>query len=212
MFAISSATILVLAPHTDDGELGAGASIAKWADQGNDVHYAAFSACESIAAPDDRTNSLRSECAAATSLLGIPSTNLEIFSFEVRRFTRERQEILDVMVELNKAVRPDLVLMPSTDDTHQDHETVAREARRAFKRTRMLGYEVPWNQFRFDSSAFSTIEEDHLATKCDALARFTSQAGRPYMNSDYIRSQALTRGVQSGVPLAEAFQVLRWYL
>ena len=39
-------TILVLAPHTDDGELGAGGSIARWADEGHDIHYVAFSACQ----------------------------------------------------------------------------------------------------------------------------------------------------------------------
>lgn len=35
--------ILVLAPHTDDGELGAGGTISKLLQQGNEVYYAAFS-------------------------------------------------------------------------------------------------------------------------------------------------------------------------
>ena len=36
--------VLVLAPHTDDGELGAGATIAKLIEHGADVRYVAFSA------------------------------------------------------------------------------------------------------------------------------------------------------------------------
>ena len=35
--------ILVLAPHTDDGELGCGAAIARFVEQGAEVHYVAFS-------------------------------------------------------------------------------------------------------------------------------------------------------------------------
>ena len=35
--------ILVLAPHTDDGEFGCGGTIAKLIDQGKNVFYAAFS-------------------------------------------------------------------------------------------------------------------------------------------------------------------------
>ena len=38
--------ILVLAPHTDDGELGAGGTIAKFIESGSEVYYAAFSTAE----------------------------------------------------------------------------------------------------------------------------------------------------------------------
>ncbi|MFN8317589.1 MAG: hypothetical protein U0T32_14165, partial [Chitinophagales bacterium] len=37
--------VLVLAPHTDDGELGCGASIHKFSSEGADVFYVAFSIC-----------------------------------------------------------------------------------------------------------------------------------------------------------------------
>jgi len=38
--------ILVLAPHTDDGEFGCGGSIAKFTMDGKNVFYAAFSTAE----------------------------------------------------------------------------------------------------------------------------------------------------------------------
>ena len=38
--------ILVISPHTDDGELGCGGSIAKFVDEGKEVFYAALSTCE----------------------------------------------------------------------------------------------------------------------------------------------------------------------
>lgn len=210
--ALQNATILVLAPHTDDGELGAGASLLRWGQEGNSVHYVAFSACETIQPPDRDPAILRHECAAATKALGIPAENLTILDFEVRHFARDRQLLLDEMVRLNATLQPDLVLVPSTDDTHQDHATVTAEARRAFKRTRMLGYEVPWNNFRFDVTGFVALDAAACEAKCQALQHFASQSDRPYMRRQYVEAQLRFRGVQAGVEFAEAFQILRWYL
>ena len=38
-------TVLVLAPHTDDGELGCGGTIARFLEEGKEVYYVAFSTC-----------------------------------------------------------------------------------------------------------------------------------------------------------------------
>ena len=38
--------ILVLAPHTDDGELGLGGTISKYIEEGKNVYYAAFSTAD----------------------------------------------------------------------------------------------------------------------------------------------------------------------
>ncbi len=209
--SLRDARILVLAPHTDDGELGAGASISKWVRAGNDVHYVGFSACETIQTAEPK-DLLRGECTAATKHLGIDNGNLRILDFEVRHFNRDRQRLLDTMVALSKDLKPDLVLVPSSDDTHQDHSVIFDESRRAFKQTRMLGYEVPWNNFRFETTAFVPVEEQDMAAKIDALAEFRSQGDRGYMERSYQEAQLRFRGVQAGVELAEAFQVLRWYL
>lgn len=210
--SLTGATILVLAPHTDDGELGAGGSISRWVREGNDVFYVAFSACETIQPPDREPTILRTECMAATASLGVPRSNVHILDFEVRNFARDRQRVLDEMVQLNADLKPDLVLVPSLDDTHQDHWVVADEARRAFKRTRMLGYEAPWNNFRFDVTAFVRLSEADCTTKWSALQNFSSQSERSYMSWDYVIAQMRFRGVQAGTEFAEAFQILRWYL
>jgi hypothetical protein len=36
-----------------------------------------------------------------------------------------------------------------------------------------------------------------------------TQKGKNYMNQDFIRSLAVVRGTQIGVPFAEAFEVIR---
>src|SRR5690606_1276429 len=94
-------TILVLAPHTDDGELGAGGSIARWAAEGRDIHYVAFSACQSAVPDGWPEDVLRREVAAATQVLGIEPDRLRVLDFDVRLFARDRQEILQAMVDLN---------------------------------------------------------------------------------------------------------------
>ncbi len=203
------ATLLVLAPHTDDGEFGCGGTIAKMADRGTRVVYAAFSAAEKSVSPEFPRDVLRHEVRAATKILGVKDEDCLVYHFEVRRFPEQRQEILDTMIKLNSTYKPDIVLLPSPNDTHQDHHTVAHEGFRAFKRTTMLGYEVPWNNLDFRTSCFVKLSEANLQRKLDALAEYKSQAGRTYSNDEYIRALAITRGMQIQTPLAETFEVLR---
>jgi N-acetylglucosamine malate deacetylase 1 len=202
--------ILILAPHTDDGEFGCGASIARFLAEGHEVHYVAFSAAEKSVPGGLPTDTLRKEVVCATGTLGIPPQNLRVLKFEVRTFPAFRQDILEVMVKLNAELNPTMVFLPSTNDTHQDHYTISTEGFRAFKRTSIFGYELPWNNLTFTSSAFIVIEEGHLARKVEALACYRSQAGRAYSNDEFVRSLARIRGTQIGVPYAEAFEAIRW--
>ena len=205
-------TILVLAPHTDDGEFGCGATIAKYADQGDRVIYVAFSAAEQSVLPHLPKDILRKEVVLATSSLGIREGDCLVFDFEVRKFSESRQEILDKMIQLNKDFAPDIVFLPSMNDTHQDHNVIATEGFRAFKRTSMLGYEVPWNNLNFMTSCFVGISEEDLKRKIKALSFYESQKHRPYATAKFIESLAITRGVQIGTPYAEAFEVVRWLI
>ena len=119
--------------------------------------------------------------------------------FEVRDFPRDRQRLLDAMIKIRDEVKPDLVLLPSSHDTHQDHRTVHDEGIRAFKFVSMLGYEVPWNNLSFDTTSFVFLEEEDVAKKVEALRCYRSQSKRPYANEEFIRSLARTRGTQIGV-------------
>ena len=49
--------------------------------------------------------------------------------------------------------------MPALVDLHQDHKTVAEEGLRAFKRTTVLAYEIPWNNLNFSHQAYMRLEE-----------------------------------------------------
>jgi LmbE family N-acetylglucosaminyl deacetylase len=205
-------TILILAPHTDDGEFGCGGTIAKYVAEGVRVVYVAFSAAEQSVLPHLSRDILRTEVRKATAALGIADEDCLVFDFEVRRFPELRQQILDKMIELSKRYQPDMVFLPSANDTHQDHYVIAQEGFRAFKRTTMLGYEVPWNNLDFRTSCFVDLSEVNLEAKIRAVSTYESQKHRDYASSEFIRSLALTRGVQIGKRYAESFEVVRWVI
>ncbi len=193
--------ILVLAPHTDDAEFGCGGTIAKLVEQRKRVTILAFSTCANPA--------LEQECRAASKLLG---AQVEVLNFPFRNFNEARQQILDTMIRFGRKVEPDTVFLPNTDDVHQDHQVVKEEALRAYKRCTLLGYELPWNSYRFESTAYSVLEEQHVTAKIDAMMLYRSQVDRPYANGNYIRSLATVRGVAIGKAYAECFQSIRHIL
>lgn len=202
--------ILVLAPHTDDGEFGCGASIAKFVLQGKEVYYAAFSLAEESVPPPFPKNILETEVKAATKILGINEKNLLLYRYKVRNFAHHRQEILEDLVKLNKDINPDLVFMPSISDLHQDHTTIAHEGLRAFKRRSILCYELPWNNLNFSTNCFIIFGEKELNLKFKALDCYNSQKGRNYATDEFVKSLAITRGTQIGTKYAEVFEVVRW--
>lgn len=205
-------TVLVLAPHTDDGEFGCGGTISKLIEQGSRVIYVAFSAAEQSVRDDLPRDILRKEVKLATKELGIKDKDCIVLDFEVRKFPDLRQEILQKMIDLNNEFEPDLVFLPSQNDTHQDHNVISNEGFRAFKRITMLGYEVPWNNLEFRTSCFFELSKENLEKKCLALEKYLSQNQRIYANSKFVKSLAFTRGTQIGKEYAECFEVIRLVL
>jgi LmbE family N-acetylglucosaminyl deacetylase len=116
------------------------------------------------------------------------------------------------MIEIRKEINPDIVFTPSTYDTHQDHKTITEEALRAFKTCTILGFEQPWNNITFNTSAFIPLEEKHIEKKMAALNCYDTQKNRAYLSEEFIRGLAITRGVQIDEKYAEAFEVLRWVM
>lgn len=204
--------ILVLGPHTDDGEFGCGGTIARFIEEGKELYYATFSCAEESVPEGLPKDILLKEVKKASAVLGIKKDNLLIYRYPVRKFAHYRQEILEDLVQLNKDIQPDLVIMPSKHDLHQDHFTIATEGLRAFKFTSILGYEMPWNNITFETRSFIYLEERHVEKKLDSLKCYRSQIGRKYANAEYIKGLARTRGVQIGVEFAETFDVLRWII
>ena len=92
--------VLVLAPHTDDGELGCGGTMCKLIESGCRVYYAAFSICEDSIPEGFEPEALLKELYAATAELGLEEKDIFVLRTKVRRFNEVRQDILEYMIRL----------------------------------------------------------------------------------------------------------------
>ena len=200
---------LVLAPHTDDGELGCGGTMARLVEAGCEVRYVAFSIATRSLPPGFEPDTLAREVREATGELGIGEDRLTVHDFDVRTFPERRQDILELLVALWEEWKPNAVFQPSLHDIHQDHQVIAAEGLRAFKRTTILGYEIPWNNFDFAYQAYVALEKKHLEKKVAALSRYASQKHRRYSDPEYIWNVARTHGINVNREYAEVFEVYR---
>ena len=204
---------LVLAPHTDDGEFGCGGTMARLIEGGAEVTYAAFSTAAKSVPQGFPRDVLKHEVREATQhprhRRGAPA-RLRLRGAHVPHRPPGHPRGDDRAAAASST--PTACFMPALVDLHQDHKTIAEEGLRAFKRTTVLAYEIPWNNLNFSHQAYVRLEERHVQKKVEALACYASQQHRNYVREDYIRNVALTRGIDIGCDYAEVFEVYRWIL
>jgi LmbE family N-acetylglucosaminyl deacetylase len=205
--------VLILSPHTDDAELGAGGTIARFLDDAKDIVYIAFSGCETSVPDGMARDTLRKECLNSTREIGLSPEYVKILDYQVRLFPEHRQEILEDMIRLKHEYQPDLVLIPSSNDMHQDHSTIYWEALRAFKKEASIwGYEHPWNNLTFSTDIFVRLTEPQVERKIKALQAYESQitfSQKSYFDETNLRSLIYARGSQVDSRYAEAFELVR---
>ena len=204
--------ILILSPHSDDGECGCGGSITKFIEKGDEVYCVVFSFAKKSIPDGMPKNITQKEFQKSAKVLGIKKSNLILFDYDVRTFSNVRQNILEDMYKINKELLPDLVFMPCQHDTHQDHVVIYNEGFRAFKRSSIFGYEIPWNNLSFNTNAFIFINEEQLNKKLSALDCYYSQKIRMYGGVEFFKTLAKVRGTQIGTDYAECFEIIRWVL
>jgi len=202
--------VLVLAPHTDDMELGCGGLVSRLTFEfASDVSCVCFSAAEESVSPNFDSDILRREAPAAGAALGVDSSKYSVLRYPVRRFHEFRQNILDEMIKLTRNCQYDLVVVPASSDQHQDHQIIHNEACRAFKATSIIGYHFPWNCFVSKHHFVVQIAREDLDRKILALQAFKSQQSRKYMDSVFLESSAIYTGSLIGVSYAESYEVIR---
>ena len=206
---------LLLAPHTDDIELGCGGTVLKLLEEGNEVHWVVFSTAEDSVPPGMPLDTLKKEFLSVVGSLGLSENQYEICSYPVRNFDLHRQEILEKLVSIRREIKPDVVIGPSLHDVHQDHQVIANEMVRAFKTSAsILCYELPWNHTEFENQCFSKLSDKLIEKKIGLLNNYSSQVSlnRIYFSAQFIKSWAKMRGIQCNTEYAESFEVVRWIL
>ncbi len=198
--------VLLISAHPDDAEIGAGGTIAFLSNRGAEIDHLVFSRCTK-SLPDGYTvEGLLDECRAADKKLGIRNT--KILDYPVRRFNEYRQEILDILWQ-KRQENYDLILCHWPNDTHQDHQQLANEVVRAWKRAvpTILFYEIPANCLGFAPNYFFILSEEEVETKLAALNEYQSQIVRTpeYFSLDKFRAVLTHTGMLVGEKYAEGF-------
>ena len=197
-------SLLFLGAHPDDIELGCGALLADLVGQA-DVYCMTFS--------DNQKNpelkNLVQEHYNSMHVLGLRDDQIELGSYEPRRFPDFRQDILQKMLELRKQHQPEIVFVNTPKDIHQDHQTLTEEATRAFRGTTVLGYDVLRSSYGFFPHFLAEVSEKAVETKIAALAEYKTYSNRYYFSPDIIRATAIRHGALAERSFAEGFDIIR---
>ncbi len=206
--------VVLLSPHTDDIELGAGGTLMRLLEEErNTFRWVVFSACENAVPQGLPPDTLKDEFAAVASHVGI--ADYHVHSFPNMNLPASASEIREELSRLKNEFQPDLVIAPSLNDSHQDHKTVAEEAVRVFKKdTSIIGYELPWNNLVFQPQLLVRLTQKQIEEKWRVLSLYRSQfvLQRSYFSKDFIFGWARMRGAQCSSEYAEAFEVVRWFM
>lgn len=196
-------SVLCLGAHSDDIEIGAGATLLGWFEHGIelDVHWCVLSGA------GEREQEAR---ASATSFLA-PAENrqVEILTFRDGFFPEQGEQIKLWFEALKRRVSPDLILTHRRDDAHQDHRQVARLTWNTFRDHLILEYEIPkWDGDMARPNLYVPISAAAMRRKIEFLmTHFGSQRSRQWFDPETFLGLARLRGMECRAPerYAEAF-------
>ena len=157
-------SVLCLGAHSDDIEIGAGATLLSLLGNGArlDVHWCVLSAV------GEREGEARAS--AADFLSEAASVRVETMNFRDGFFPEQGEQIKCWFEALKQRVQPDLILTHRREDAHQDHRQVCRLTWNTFRDHFILEYEVPkWDGDIGQPNFYAPVSERALKRKIDLL-------------------------------------------
>jgi len=196
-------SILCIGAHSDDIEIGAGATILGWIDRGVrlNVHWAV------LAARGPRADEAR---ASAQAFLGnTVSAVIELATFKDGFFPHQGAEIKDWFEALKKRITPDVILSHWRHDAHQDHREVSQLTWNTFRDHTILEYEIPkWDGDAGQPNVYLPASRTVMERKTSLLQQhFGSQRAKDWFDKEVFMGLARLRGMECRAPegFAEAF-------
>ncbi len=196
--------LLFVGAHPDDIEIGCGAFLASIS---SDAEVLCVTLSENREKPKHKH--LVEEHYRSMAVLGVAVERAIVAGFETRNFPRDRQAILEYLYELNRTHRPDIVLVHSQADIHQDHAVVTMEALRAFRGTTVLGFDVLRSSYGFFPNFLVEVSEEDVEKKFLALSKYVTYSDKYYFDSEIVRATLIRNGALAERPFAEGFDILR---
>lgn len=224
--------VLVIAAHPDDEVLGCGATIARLAKEGNEVHLAILAEgitsrySQRADADPSLLQKLHARSRQAASLLGAKDITLHGLP-DNRMDTVPLLDVVKIVESLIQKISPSRVYTHHGGDLNIDHTVVSRAVLTA---TRPIAgcpvkevyfFEVPssteWAFQQFESAFRPNVfvdVGDTLEVKVRAMACYESEARAfPHPRSpEALRASAQRWGSVAGCTAAEAFQLVRAFV
>ena len=226
---MSMRRVLAIAPHPDDNEGGAGATLAKLIGLGARVDWVVATDGAVGTLDSGERDSLvatrRREQEAAIAVLG--GGGLSWLGFPDMGLRDRRAELTTAVFRAIRAAAPDVVLCPDPwmpYESHPDHRTLGMAVTEAVSMAHFpmvepaAGGPVEPPAIAYYGTAWPNTRVDVADTfdqKLRALWTHASQFAEPAQQvlGYYLRVRAAEYGAEAGVELAEAFKVLSvWHL
>jgi LmbE family N-acetylglucosaminyl deacetylase len=213
--------LTVIAPHPDDETLGAGGTIARFADAGTEVSVLIVSGHLPPLYKPEAFETTRREANEALKILGVKHVEF----MEVPATLVHQRPVAEINGAINNFVRKadaEWVLLPFPD-RHIDHRTIfdasvvaCRPVHARAPRV-VLAYETlsetHWNVGGIEPAFipdFYVDVTDHIERKQAALNAYASQVHEaPSRSIEACTALAKFRGSQNGCGYAEAYKVVR---
>jgi LmbE family N-acetylglucosaminyl deacetylase len=196
-------SVLCLGAHSDDIEIGVGATLLSMIARGVllEVHWCVLSAV------GEREREARAS--AADFLVQAASATIEVMAFRDGFFPEQGEAIKSWFETLKTRAKPDLILTHYRDDAHQDHRQVCRLTWNTFRDHCILEYEIPkWDGDIGRPNLYMPVSAGSLQRKIDLLiSHFGSQRSKQWFDAETFLGLARLRGMEccASERYAEAF-------
>ena len=203
-------TILFLGAHSDDIEIGCGATIQRLL-----AEHPRARVCWVVFSADDQRET-EARASASEFLAGASSQDIVVHRFQESYFPHQGAQIKDAFEDLKSSISPDLVFTHRREDLHQDHRTVSELTWNTFRDHIVLEYEIP--KYEGDlghPNLFVPLDDDIVERKVDLLMKhFGTQRSKRWFRPATFRGLMALRGVEGGASSgwAEAFHVRKLVL
>jgi|APSaa5957512535_1039671.scaffolds.fasta_scaffold35947_2 N-acetylglucosamine malate deacetylase 1 len=220
-------TILVVVAHPDDEILGCGGTMARHADEGDEVHVIFMA--NGVSSRDiknvvlDKINERKQAAIEACSIVGVKQLHFLDFN-DNQMDTYSVLEIIQKLEKLINKIKPDVVYTHHSKDLNIDHQLTHRSVMTAcrpqpessvseiysFEVLSSTGWNSPYTGNEFIPNTFVDITKTRKK-KLDALDFYNDELrDYPHARSyKSIESLMIFRGTNVGLCYAEAFQLER---
>ena len=195
--------VLTLGAHSDDIEIGCGATLLKLAGQRPqpEFRWVVWSAAGQREREAKR---------GARRFLGKAATEaVRVHAFRDGYFPAQFAEIKEAFESLAREFRPDIIFTHARDDRHQDHRVVSDLTWNTFRNQLILEYEIPkWDGDLGRPNSYIPVSRAIARRKARALLDvFGTQRNKDWFSEETFLGLMRLRGMECRAAdgLAEAF-------